>query len=38
MENKNKTVDLFTTKDTTRIRELLLKEQVGNCACTGLER
>lgn len=31
------TTDLYTTKDTTRIRELLLKEQEGNCACTGLE-
>ena len=31
------TIDLYTTKDTTRIRELLLKEQEGNCACTGLE-
>lgn len=31
------TEDLYTTKDTTRVRELLLKEQEGNCACTGLE-
>lgn len=37
MENKNKTVDLFTTKDTTRIRELLLKEQNGLDLITGLE-
>lgn len=31
------TEDLYTIKDTTRVRELLLKEQDGNCACTGLE-
>lgn len=31
------TEDLYNTKDTTRVRELLLKEQEGNCACTGLE-
>ena len=31
------TEDLYNTKDTTRIRELLLKEQQGNCACTDLE-
>lgn len=31
------TEDLYNTKDTTRIRELLLKEQEGTCACTGLK-
>lgn len=31
------TTDLYNTKDTTRVRELLLKEQQGNCACTDLE-
>jgi hypothetical protein len=27
---------LYNTKDTTRVRELLLKEQLGNCLVTGL--